>query len=85
MDTKLDDAKNLELNIRREREAIQNRLFLEEYKLGKAEEKLATCGKQITDLERESFKLRKQVAFSENKKERLEIQLQDSQRVINLP
>ena len=59
-------------------------MFLEEYKLGKAEEKLATCEKRNTDLERESLGLQKRVCFSETKLERLEIQLQDSKRVINL-
>ena len=84
MNTKLQEAKNLELNLRRGRDSLQEQLFLKEYELGKAEEKLATCEKQNADLERESFELRKRVAFSETKIERLEIHLQDSKRVINL-
>ena len=84
MNMKLEDAKNLELNLRRGRDSLQEKLFLEEYKLGKAEEKLATCEKRNTDLERESLELKKRVCFSETKLERLEIQLQDSKRVINL-
>ena len=64
MNTKLQDAKKLELNLRRGRDSLQEQLFLEEYKLGKAEEKLATCEKRNTDLERESFELQNQLFTS---------------------
>ena len=60
-------------------------MFLKEYELGKAEERLATSEKkQNADLERESFELRKRVAFSKTKIERLKIHLQNSKIVLNL-
>ena len=55
MNTKFQDGKNLELNLRRGRDSLQEQMFLKEYELGKAEEKLASCEKQNADLERESF------------------------------
>ena len=50
MKTKLEDAKNLECNLRRSRDSLRDTLHREEYKLEKTEEKLIAIEKQNADL-----------------------------------
>ena len=57
MNKKLEEAKNLELNLRRRRDSLQEQLYLGEHKLEKVEDKLTTTKQRNSDLERENLEL----------------------------
>ena len=79
MDTKLEEAKNLELNLRRRRDSLQEQLYLGEHKLGKVEDKLTTTKQRNSDLERENVELRTRVASLKTNSEHLHTQMLDLQ------
>ena len=86
MDKKLEEAKNLELNLRRRRDTLQEQLYLGEHKLGKVEDKLTTTKQRNSDLERENLELQKRIAALEIETEHLHVrtEVKESQRAINI-
>ena len=84
MDKKLEEAKNLELNLRRRRDTLQEQLYLGEHKLGKVEDKLTTTKHRNSDLERENLQLQKRIAALEIETEHLRTEVKESQRAINI-
>ena len=82
MRTKLEEAKNLECNLRRSRDSLRDTLHLEEHKLEKTEEKLTTIEKRNTDLERKSLELQTRLAALETETEQLHSEVRDSKRTI---
>ena len=83
-DTKLEEAKNLELNLRRRRDSLQEQLYLGEHKLGKVEDKLTTTKQRNSDLERQNLELQQRVTALEIETEHLRTEVKESQRVINI-
>ena len=84
MDKKLEEAKTLELNLRRRRDTLQEQLYLGEHKLGKVEDKLTTTKQRNSDLERENLELQKRIAALEIETEHLRTEVKESQRAINI-
>ena len=82
MRTKLEEAKNLECNLRRSRDSLRDTLHREEYKLEKTEEKLIAIEKQNADLERKSLELQTRLAALETETEQLHSEVRDSKRTI---
>ena len=84
MNKKLEEAKKLELNLRRRRDTLQEQLYLGEHKLGKVEEKRTTTKQRNSDLERENLELQQRVSALEIETEHLRAEVKESKRAINI-